>query len=256
MVPGHDHTYYVWPLLHLRQTNGIGTTNLETLHALLPFYAITDRSPQRDNTAIFWPFFCVFVVREKKYHEWEGPWPVVIFTHGETETSRIFPLFQPIAQCHPGNRFLSLAVIFIHPFPRRPLGSGTHAPGLVSSTTGLSQKKNYRNRQGTRAGGHAAMWPFLHLAPGNSMATGACKSWRRSNLPCPTIPASNATGPRSGPSGAPRNAPKPAPPASPCSGICTGGTPRLITQRPPPSSACTNTSQHQMRIPSASFISP
>ena len=41
-----------------------------------------------------WPIFTWIDEREKKYHEWQGPWPLVIFARGEGKaTSRVFPLF-------------------------------------------------------------------------------------------------------------------------------------------------------------------
>jgi hypothetical protein len=91
-VPGHDTTFYAWPF-YVRQTNGIGSDNPESLHASIPLYDIS-RSPQRDVTSIFWPFFTSIDDRGQKYHEWQGPWPFVIYTRGEGKhTSRIFPLF-------------------------------------------------------------------------------------------------------------------------------------------------------------------
>jgi hypothetical protein len=91
-VPGHDHSFYLWPF-YFAQHNGIGTTNAETFHASIPFYAET-RSPQYDATSVLWPFFTSIDNRERKYQEWQGPWPFVIFTRGEGKhTSRVWPLF-------------------------------------------------------------------------------------------------------------------------------------------------------------------
>ncbi len=92
LVAGHDHSFYLWPF-YLAQNNGLGTSNRETFRASLPFYAAS-RSPQRDYTSVLWPFFAVIDEREKKYHEWQGPWPFVIFTRGEGQnTTRVWPLF-------------------------------------------------------------------------------------------------------------------------------------------------------------------
>ena len=91
-VPGHDRAFYLWPL-YLRQDNGIGSDNPETFRGSIPFYA-TSRSPQRDATSFLFPFFEVIDDREKKYHEWQGPWPFVIFARGEGKhTSRVWPVF-------------------------------------------------------------------------------------------------------------------------------------------------------------------
>jgi hypothetical protein len=92
LVGGHDQSFYLWPF-YLSQNNGIGTDNPEKFRASIPFFAIS-RSPQRDSTSVIWPLFAVIDDRAKKYHEWQGPWPFVIFTRGEGKhTSRIFPLF-------------------------------------------------------------------------------------------------------------------------------------------------------------------
>ena len=43
---------------------------------------------------MLWPFFTWIDDREKKYREWQGPWPFVIFARGEGKTtSRVWPLF-------------------------------------------------------------------------------------------------------------------------------------------------------------------
>ena len=47
-----------------------------------------------DSTSVLWPFFTWIDEREKKYHEWQAPWPFVIFARGEGKTtSRVLPLF-------------------------------------------------------------------------------------------------------------------------------------------------------------------
>jgi hypothetical protein len=92
MVGGFDHSFFLWPF-HLSQDNGIGTDNPEKFRAAIPFYVIS-RSPQRDVTSVLWPFFSWIEDRGKKYDEWQGPWPFVIFTRGAGKTtSRVWPLF-------------------------------------------------------------------------------------------------------------------------------------------------------------------
>jgi len=52
------------------------------------------RSPNRDSTTVIWPFFTWIDDREKKYCEWEGPWPFVVVARGEGKTTtRVWPLF-------------------------------------------------------------------------------------------------------------------------------------------------------------------
>lgn len=90
VVPGHDRSFYCWPF-YSSQDNGIGTDNPEKLRAFIPFY-VMDRSPKRDSITYFWPFFTSIDTRTN--HEWQEPWPFIIFTRGEgTHTSRVFPLF-------------------------------------------------------------------------------------------------------------------------------------------------------------------
>jgi hypothetical protein len=90
--PGHDQSFVFWPL-YLKQNNGLGTDDPERFRASIPLFVIS-RSPQRDSTSVFWPFFASIDDRAKQYHEWQGPWPFVIFTHGAGKTtSRVWPLF-------------------------------------------------------------------------------------------------------------------------------------------------------------------
>jgi hypothetical protein len=92
IVGGHDKFFALWPF-YFKNDVGIGTDDPEKSCGVLPFYAQT-RSPLRDSTSALWPFFTWIDERGKKYHEWQGPWPFVIFTRGEGKTtSRVWPLF-------------------------------------------------------------------------------------------------------------------------------------------------------------------
>jgi hypothetical protein len=92
IIAGHDDFFALWPF-YFHQDNGIGTDNPEKFRASIPFY-VESRSPKRDSTSVLWPFFTRIDDREKKYREWQGPWPFVIFTRGEGKTtSRVWPLF-------------------------------------------------------------------------------------------------------------------------------------------------------------------
>ena len=92
VVGGHDRSFYLFPFW-MKQDNEIGTDNPEKWRAAIPFY-VSSRSPKRDSTTVLFPFFSVIDDREKHYHEWQGPWPFVIFTHGEGKTTkRIWPIF-------------------------------------------------------------------------------------------------------------------------------------------------------------------
>jgi len=89
---GHDRFFTLWPI-YFHQNNGLGTENPEKFRATLPLYALS-RSPKRDSTSVLWPFFTWIDDREKKYHEWEGPFPFVVVARGEGKTTtRVFPFF-------------------------------------------------------------------------------------------------------------------------------------------------------------------
>ena len=92
IIGGHDKFFALWPV-YFHQNNGIGTDDPEKFRATLPLYGVV-RSPQRDSTSVLWPFFNWIDDREKKYREWEGPWPFVVVARGEGKTTtRVFPLF-------------------------------------------------------------------------------------------------------------------------------------------------------------------
>lgn len=92
LVGGYDKYFALWPI-HFWQNNGIGTDDLEKFRADWPLYTYT-RSPKLDSTTVIWPLFTWIDEREKKYREWQAPWPFVIFARGEGKTtSRVFPLF-------------------------------------------------------------------------------------------------------------------------------------------------------------------
>ena len=91
-VAGHEKFFVLWPFFFNEHT-GIGTDNPVWQQASLPSYTLT-RSPLRDSTTVLWPFFTFVNDREKKYREWEVPWPFLVFARGEGKTTtRFFPLF-------------------------------------------------------------------------------------------------------------------------------------------------------------------
>ena len=91
-VGGHDAFFVLWPFFATR-TSDIGTDNQLWQQQLLPLYSL-QRSPKRNQTTVLWPFFSWIDDREKKYREWEVPWPFLVFARGEGKTTtRFFPLF-------------------------------------------------------------------------------------------------------------------------------------------------------------------
>ena len=96
---GHDKMFVLWPF-YWNQYNEIGMDNPQHTQGCLPFYDFL-RSPKRDLTTVIWPLFTWINDREKKYREWQMPWPIVDIARGEGKhTTRFFPLFQ---QSHSGS---------------------------------------------------------------------------------------------------------------------------------------------------------
>jgi len=92
-VGGHDKLFVLWPF-YFRNQLGIGTTNPVSQRAMFPFFSLT-RSPLRDSTTYLWPLgVTVTDDREKRFHEVDAPWPLVVFAHGEGKTThRVWPFF-------------------------------------------------------------------------------------------------------------------------------------------------------------------
>ena len=91
-IGGHDSFFALWPLF-FNNKSGIGTTNAQWQQASIPAYSLL-RSPLRDSTTVIWPFFNYVDDREKKYREWDAPWPLIVFARGEGKTTtRVWPFF-------------------------------------------------------------------------------------------------------------------------------------------------------------------
>jgi hypothetical protein len=91
-IGGHDRWFALWPI-YFHQKNELGTTNAQYTRAVLPAYAVS-RAPLRDSTSVLWPFFNSIDDREKKYKEWQGPWPLVAFARGEGKNlNRMLPFY-------------------------------------------------------------------------------------------------------------------------------------------------------------------
>ena len=91
-IPGRDSLFLLWPLF-FNQHSGIGSENPMWQQGSLPLYWV-ERSPLRDSTTLLWPLFNRVDDREKKYKEWDAPWPLIEFARGEGKTtSRVWPFF-------------------------------------------------------------------------------------------------------------------------------------------------------------------
>ncbi|MCD6049975.1 MAG: hypothetical protein K0Q55_1378 [Verrucomicrobia bacterium] len=91
-IPAHDKWFALWPIYHHNDVN-LGTDNPQKIRILLPLYSIY-QSPLRDSYTFPWPLgFTYTDDREKKYHEYGLPWPLIVFARGEKTVNRIWPLF-------------------------------------------------------------------------------------------------------------------------------------------------------------------
>ena len=92
ILGGHDKFFAAWPFF-FRNRLGLGTTNEQTQNVLLPLYS-TLRSPARDSTTVLFPFFTRTEDREKRFTEWDVPYPLVVFARGEGKyTTRVWPFY-------------------------------------------------------------------------------------------------------------------------------------------------------------------
>jgi len=92
ILPGHEKFFLFWPF-YIQQKSGIGTTNPQTSFAMIPFYA-KEQSRTRHYTSILWPFFSNITDNDRGYHEFQGPWPFIIYAHGYGKNAfRIWPIF-------------------------------------------------------------------------------------------------------------------------------------------------------------------
>jgi hypothetical protein len=91
-IGGHDKFFLLWPFYY-NEKAGIGTDNPQRMQGSIPAYSLL-RSPQRDCTTVLWPLFSRIDDREKKYREWQVPWPLVVVARGEGKTAtRVVPFF-------------------------------------------------------------------------------------------------------------------------------------------------------------------
>src|SRR5208283_6079157 len=87
-----DSFFALWPLYFNNRT-GIGTTNEGRELTSIPAFSVL-RSTNRDSTTVIWPFFNYVDDREKKYHECDAPWPLIVFARGEGKTTtRVWPFY-------------------------------------------------------------------------------------------------------------------------------------------------------------------
>jgi hypothetical protein len=92
-VPGKAEWHFLlWPFFMSKKSD-LDTDNPEESIVALPF-VMTIRSPARDTTTYLWPLFTHKVDRERKFEEWDFPWPLFIIARGESRyVTRFLPFF-------------------------------------------------------------------------------------------------------------------------------------------------------------------
>ena len=92
-VPGKSEWhFFLWPFFMSKKSD-LDTDNPEESVVALPF-VMSIRSPARDTTTYLWPLFTHKVDRERKFEEWDFPWPLFIITRGEGRyVTRFLPFF-------------------------------------------------------------------------------------------------------------------------------------------------------------------
>lgn len=153
-VGGHDSFFTLWPLF-FNTRKEIGTTNEQWLQASIPLYSLA-RSPQRDASTVIWPFFRHVEDREKKYREWDAPWPLIVFARGEGKTTtRVWPFFSRAHNAKLESDF------YLWPIYKR---NRAHSPPLDSERTRvcffLYSDRKERNTETKAFRRRVDFWPF------------------------------------------------------------------------------------------------
>ena len=156
VVAGHDKTFAVWPLW-FRNRTGLGTENTNRVDALLPLY-YGERSPLRDHTAVMWPFVSWTEDRGEKFHQWNAPWPLVGFAHGEGKTlKRVLPFFSV------GHTKTLRAETYLWPlYRRRRLDTESFQRDRRQVAIFLYSDQTDRTVGTDKVSRRIEMWPFFH----------------------------------------------------------------------------------------------
>ena len=158
----------------------------------------------RDSTTVIWPFFNYVDDREKKYREWDAPWPLIVFARGEGKTTtRVWPFF---SQAHNATLESDFYLWPIYKYNR------VHSAPLDSRRTRicffLYSDLTEKNTETEAVRRRVDFWPFYHPPPRFQREQPAAGRWPCSNPSCPRARASSAITRRSGRSGVPRRIPR------------------------------------------------
>jgi hypothetical protein len=87
-----ERRFVLWPFF-LHERKDLDTDNPEESRVVFPL-VMSIRSPARDTTTTLWPLFTHRVDRERKFEEWQFPFPLFIIARGESRhVNRFLPFF-------------------------------------------------------------------------------------------------------------------------------------------------------------------
>ncbi len=154
-VPGYDRRFVLFPL-YFHQRSGIGSDNPAEETALLPLFSLL-RSPLRDSTTLLWPLFTHITEREKKYSEWQLPYPLIVFARGEGKTTtRVWPLFSHAQNAHQESTF------YLWPAYRKARAHGeTYDRSRLRLFLFLYSDTQQKNLATGKAGRRQDFWPLF-----------------------------------------------------------------------------------------------
>jgi hypothetical protein len=84
--------FLFWPFI-MSERRDLDTDNPQESRVAFPL-VMAIRSPARDTTTVFWPLLTYKVDRERKFEEWQFPFPLFIIARGEgRHVNRFLPFF-------------------------------------------------------------------------------------------------------------------------------------------------------------------
>lgn len=87
-----ERRYLLWPLF-MSERKGLDTDSPEESRVVFPFW-MSLRSPARETTTVLWPLFTYTQDRERRFEEWQFPWPLFVVSRGEgRQVNRFLPFF-------------------------------------------------------------------------------------------------------------------------------------------------------------------
>jgi hypothetical protein len=88
----YQRQFILWPFF-LHERKDLDSDNPEESTVVFPL-VMSIRSPARDTTTYLWPLFTYRVDRERKFEEWQFPFPLFIIARGESRhVNRFLPFY-------------------------------------------------------------------------------------------------------------------------------------------------------------------